>query len=47
MFFTGVWRVTDNQQKEYLHKLEAKLNEEKTWKKLLEELSEGIVCFDD
>ena len=39
MLFTGVWKAQDNQQEEYLLKLEKMLREAKEWKVLLEELS--------
>jgi len=46
IFYAAVWRVTDNQQERYLDKLEVKLQEERSWKALIEELSNGIVTID-
>ena len=47
LLLTWIWKITDNQQEEYLKQLEEKLKEEQSWKLLLEELNEGIVCFSD
>ncbi len=41
-----MWKIEDNQIEIYLNKLEDKLKEEKSWRILLDELTNGIITID-
>ena len=46
LIFTLINIVEERQLKSYLRKLEVKLVEEKSWKSLVEQMTEGIACID-
>ena len=47
LIFTLLNVVEERQLKSYLRKLEVKLVEEKSWKSLVEQMTEGIACIDE